>query len=203
MNNTDSNVDNYISNAEAFARPILLHIRKVVHEAYPDIIETIKWGMPHFEHNGIVCHMAAFKKHCILGFKNADLMKDPYNLLEQIGKTAMGHLGQVKEVAELPSEDVLKEYILEAVEINVKGKSKTTPVKSASKKEIEVPDYITEALKPHDKAFEVFNNFSYSHKKEYVEWILEAKTEATKEKRIATMIEWLAEGKSKNWKYMK
>jgi uncharacterized protein YdeI (YjbR/CyaY-like superfamily) len=196
---TDPRVDAYIDKANDFAKPILHHLRQLVHEACPDVQETMKWSFPHFDYKGMMCGMSAFKEHCAFGFwKQA--------LLEQYGftaeKTAMGSFGRITSLKDLPSNATIKKLIIEAARLNDEGIKIDKPV-SKEKKELVVPEILTSALATNALAAETFNNFSYSKKKEYVEWITEAKTDATRDKRLGTTIEWLAEGKARNWKYEK
>lgn len=203
MEKKNPEVDAYIENAAPFARPILNHLRRLVHAAHPAITETIKWGFPHFEYKGLVCNMAAFKQHCSFGFWKASLLSDAQGMLSQIGKTAMGHLGQIKSVAELPPDEVLVEYIREAIRLNEENRKVPAKAPAREGQELEVPDFFQEALEAHPAALDSFQNFSRSQRKEYVDWLLDAKTEATRDKRLATALEWLAEGKVRNWKYIK
>ena len=198
MPTVDPRIDAYIEKSADFAKPILTHIRKVVHKACPDIMETMKWSMPHFDYKGNVCHMAAFKQHCALGFWKQSLLETDAFPAE---KTAMGSFGRITSIKDLPPDKVMIKLIHQAIELNEKGvKIAKKPVE---KKELVVPKDLTSALSKNKAAKTAFDNFSYSHKKEYVMWIEEAKTEPTREKRLATTVEWLAEGKSKNWKYEK
>jgi len=197
---TDVRIDAYIDRSAPFAKPILQHIRKLVHQACPEVTETIKWGMPFFEYKGIICNMAAFKNHCSLGFFKAGQMKSAPEL-QASNKEAMGHLGKITSMQDLPTDEVLTGYIKEAAALNEAGVKKAVPKKATETKELIIPDEITQALENNSVAKSTFDSFPYSHKKEYVEWITEAKTEATRSKRIATMLEWLEEGKSRNWKY--
>ena len=203
MEKKDKRIDAYIAKSADFAKPILKHLRQLVHKACPNIEETIKWGFPHFDCNGILCSMAAFKHHCAFGFWKASLMSDPNKILSKVGETAMGQLGKIKELDDLPSEKVLIEYIKEAVKLNSEGIRLVTKSKSGEKRELEIPDYFTKALNKNKEALKIFESFSYTNKKEYVEWVTEAKSEETKNKRLATSMEWIAEGKIKNWKYVK
>lgn len=195
----DPRIDAYIAKSATFAQPILVHLRKVIHAAVPDIQENVKWGMPFFEYNGIVCNMASFKEHCAFGFWKAALMSDPNKLFD---KDAMGQLGQIRSIKDLPSDKILTSYIKEAVKLNIDD-VKLVKAKPSDKKELEVPAYMMKALKANKKAWKTFEEFSYSNKKEYVEWVTEAKTESTRDKRLETAIEWMSEGKIKNWKYAK
>ena len=197
---TDPRVDTYIDKAAPFAKPILQHIRSLVHEVCPNATEAIKWGMPFFEYKGIICNMAAFKSHCSLGFFKAGLMQNAPEL-QANNENGMGHLGRITSLEDLPKDEVLKEYIKEAAALNEAGVKKAVPKKTGAPKELIIPDEVTGALQTNAAAKNTFDNFPYSQKKEYVEWITEAKTEATRNKRIDTMLEWLAEGKSRNWKY--
>jgi len=203
MATTDPRIDAYIQKSADFARPILEHIRKLVHKAYPEVEETMKWGMPFFLNNGaILCNMAAFKEHCTFGFWNAPLLKDPEGILHVKEKNAMGHLDRIASKKDLPSDKILTAYIREAAALNEAGIKKAAP-KKVPKKELPVPEELTAAFKKNKKAQATFEGFSPSHRREYIEWITEAKTDATREKRIATTVEWLTEGKSRMWKYEK
>jgi len=197
----DKRIDSYIAKSASFAQPILKHLRQLVYKADPDIQETVKWGFPHFEHKGIVCSMASFKEHCTFLFWKASLMSDTSNIFKQTANTAMGQLGRLEKLSDLPPDKVLIEYIKEAVQLNKENVK--APLKSSEKKKLIIPEYFLSALKKNKKAIKNFEDFSYSHKKEYVEWITEAKTDATKEKRVATAVEWISEGKGRNWKYVK
>lgn len=200
----DKRIDDYIKRAKPFARPVLNHLRELVHQACPEVSETIKWGMPSFEHQGPMFGFAAFNQHCAVGFWKASLMKDPQKILttRQEEKSAMGNLGSIKSLDDLPSDKVMLAYIREAVRLNEEG-VKLVRKKPAGRKELVIPKELTDALsQPNNKkAKAVFNAFSDSHKREYAEWISEAKTEVTREKRLLTTIEWLEEGKARNWKY--
>jgi uncharacterized protein YdeI (YjbR/CyaY-like superfamily) len=198
MPTVDPRIDAYIEKSAEFAKPILTHIRKLVHKACPDITETMKWSFPHFDHKGTVCSMASFKQHCAFGFWKQTLLEQDALPAE---KTAMGSFGRITSVKDLPPDNVMIGLIHQAVELNEKGiKVAKKPVE---KKEVVVPKDLTSALSKNKAAKAAFENFSNSHKREYVAWIEEAKTEETRNKRLATTVEWLAEGKSKNWKYEK
>lgn len=199
MENHEPKIDAYIARSASFAQPILNHIRKLAHQACPEIKETIKWGMPFFDYKGTVCNMAAFKAHCSFGFWKSSLMADPHNLLKENTVNAMGQMGRITSVDDLPPDDVMLQYIREAVKLNEEGVKITKPAKSRT--ELLIPDYLVAVLGEHPEAKKTFDNFSYSNKKEYVQWIIEAKTDATREKRIANAMEWLAEGKPRMWKY--
>jgi len=196
----DKRVDAYIAKSADFAKPILSHLRKLIHQACPDIQETIKWGFPNFEYCGMVCSMASFKQHCAFTFWKAALMKDFEDKLLPVGETAMGHLGRVTSLKDLLPDKKMLRYIKEACRLNEDGIKIIKPKKSA-KQPLIVPVYFKKELSKHPKAKATFDRFSYSQQKEYVEWITEAKTEPTRLKRVATSIEWLAQGKIRNWKY--
>lgn len=201
MGKHDTRIDTYISKSAEFAKPILLHLRKLVHEACPDVVETIKWGMPFFDYKGPVCNMASFKQHCSFGFWKSALMKDA-SQLKNNNEQAMGHLGKITSVKDLPADKKIIAWIKEAQNLNV-DEVKLPEKKKKEKKEIEMPAEFKNALNKNKKASATYDNFSPSHKYEYLEWITEAKTEDTKNKRINTTIELLAEGKSRHWKYAK
>jgi len=194
----DPRVDAYIDEAPAYARPILEKLRATFHKADPAIEEAIKWGTPTFLHDGMVGGMAVFKKHVAFGFWKAAEMKDPEGLFE--GHAKKSHFAiKVSTVRELPTLRVLTAYIKEAVKLNERGIQPTTKRKPPPKP----PADFLAALKSERKALATFEGFSPSAQREYVDWITEAKREPTRVKRIATAVEWLAEGKPRNWKYMK
>jgi uncharacterized protein YdeI (YjbR/CyaY-like superfamily) len=196
-------IDDYIAKSADFAKPILNHIRDVVHKTCPEVEEKMKWSFPHFDYKGeMMCSMAAFKQHAVMGFWKAALMKDPVLTENAKAETAMGHMGRMASLKDLPSDKKLAAYIKEAMALNDKG-IKLSPKPVTEKKELVIPEYFTKALKKNKKAWETFSAFSYSHKKEYVEWVTEAKTEVTRDKRMSSAIEMLEEGKSRNWKYAK
>lgn len=200
MPSRDPRIDAYIMKSAPFAQPIMEHLRKLVHKACPQVEETIKWGFPHFEYKGILCSMAAFKQHCSFGFWKAALMKDEHKVLKVADKHAMGHFDRITSLESLPADKILLAYIKEAARLNEEDVKLPAKAK-AGKKEIETPEELLKALKKNKAAHKAFENFSPSHRREYIEWITEAKTEATRDKRIQTTIEWLTEGKSRNWKY--
>jgi hypothetical protein len=203
MGTKDSRVDSYIEKSAPFAQPILTHLRSLVHEACPEVVETVRWSFPHFDYKGILCSMASFKQHCSFGFAKGALMSDPHKLISQMGETAMGHFGRITHLSDLPDDKILIEYIQEAVRLNEKGIRIPPKAKPAVKKELEIPSYFMDAIRKNKKALKIFEEFSYSNKKEYVEWITDAKNEDTRQKRLTTAVEWMAEGKVRNWKYMK
>lgn len=202
----EKKIDAYIAKSADFAKPILNHIRELVHKTCPDAEEKVKWGMPFFDYKGeMLCHMASFKQHAVMGFWKASLMKDPILVENAKSETAMGHLGRITSLKDMPSDKKITGWIKEAMELNDKGiklPAKEKPTEK-EKKELTVPDYFTKALAKNKKAKQVFENFAYFHKKEYLMWITEAKTEETRNKRMETTLEWLAEGKSRLWKYEK
>jgi len=203
MGKRDKRIDSYITKSKPFAQPILIKLRELIHKAIPEVEETVKWGMPFFDYKGPVCNIAAFKEHAVMAFWKADLLKDTKGYLQKRanqGGEAMGNFGRLTNVKDLPPDKVILDFLKQAKKLNDDGIK--LPPRKKQPVELVIPDYITKSLKKNKKAKEVFENFSNSHKKEYVEWITEAKTEATREKRIATMLEWLEEGKSRNWKYM-
>ena len=204
MSKKEKAIDAYIAKSADFAKPILNHIRELVHKTCPDVEEKMKWSMPFFDYKGeMLCHMASFKQHAVMSFWKASLMKDPVLIENAKSETAMGHLGKLTSLKDLPSDKKMTAWIKEAMELTDKGIKLPARAKPTEKekKELTVPDYFIKALAKNKKAKQVFENFAYSHKKEYLEWITEAKTEETRNKRMATALEWMAEGKGRNWKY--
>ncbi|HRH61137.1 MAG TPA: YdeI/OmpD-associated family protein [Chitinophagaceae bacterium] len=197
----DSRIDSYIAKSKAFAKPVLTHIRKLIHKACPQVQENIKWGMPYFEYKGNLCWMAAFNEHCALGFWRAALLKNDKGILQTGERDAMGHLGRIASLKDLPGDKILMAVIQEAAAINEMNIKPPAKKKTPATKEIEIPAVLTTALQKNKTAQKVFNAFSNSTKKEYADWIAQAKTQATQQKRLQTAIEWMAEGKTRNWKY--
>lgn len=198
MKNTSPDVDRYIENAAPFAQPILKKIRKAFHAAHPDVTEVMKWSVPHFEYKGVLGSMAAFKAHVGWGFWKSKLMSDPEGLFNPESRSMGG--ARAESVKDLPSDAVLVDYVREAIRLNEEGVKLDRP-KPAARPEAEVPDDLVKALKKAPAAKKTWDAFSPSHRREYIEWITEAKQEATRAKRLATTIEWLGEGESRNWKY--
>lgn len=197
MGSRDPRVDAYIAKSREFARPILTHIRDVVHAACPEVEEAMKWSMPHFMYHGMLCGMAAFREHCSLGFwKAALLMKE-----DARSRDAMGQFGCIRSVDDLPSRTTLTRYVKAAMRLNETGE--TVPRRAKPARPVRVPTELRAALTRHPEARAAFERFSPSHRREYAEWILEAKRPETRERRVATAIEWIAEGKSRNWKYVR
>jgi uncharacterized protein YdeI (YjbR/CyaY-like superfamily) len=197
---TDPRVEDYILRAAPFAQPILRHLRALVHEACPETHETIKWSMPHFViGDAILCHMAAFKAHCAFGFWRPEMGE----LIAAEGVNAdgaMGSLGRITTTADLPSDANLRRYLHAAARLLDQPLPKRGQTKKKSV-ELPVPDDLAEAFRAMPAAGRNFAGFSPSQRKEYVEWILGAKRAETRAKRIATMIEQVAEGKTLHWRY--
>lgn len=191
-------IDAYIDKAAPFARPILKHLRKIVHAGCPQVEETMKWSMPHFDYKGVMCGMAAFKEHCAFGFWKGVLILGR----SQAGGDGMGHFGRITSLDDLPSENTLVGYVRKAAELNEKGIKKPDRAEPEKKPPLRIPSYLNAALKKDAKAKRTFENLSPSHKREYVEWLTEAKREETRTQRLQTTIKWLAEGKARNWKYV-
>lgn len=194
MATLDPRFDEYIAKAAPFAQPILRHIRQLVHEAVPDLVETMKWSMPHFVHKGKnLAGMAAFKAHCAMMIHGDGRQGD-----------AMGQFGKIASVADLPGDNELKSKIVAAAErIESEGTAvrKKPAAAKAPKAELPMPAEFAAALEGNPAAKATLEAFAPSHRREYVEWIAEAKAEATRDRRIAQAIEWLGEGKKRNWKY--
>ncbi len=196
MGKTDPRVDQYIAKSADFARPILMHIRKIVHAACPDVEETMKWSFPHFDYKGgMMCSMAAFKAHCAFGFWKSSLVLDRPD-----ADDAMGHFGRITSVTDLPPDRELAGYVKRAAKLNDEG-IKVARKPAAPKRPLRVPADFAAIMKKKPAARKTFDAFSPSQRREYVEWVTEAKADATRQKRMATAIEWLSQGKSRNWKY--
>jgi len=193
-------IDAYIEKAQPFARPILKKVRTLFHKACPNVEETLKWSHPSFQYKGMLGGMAAFKKHAVWGLWKASLINDPHKAMETDPNSPMGGRN-ITSVGDLPSDNILLDLISQAVELNEKGVKVAKP-RAKPKPPAKVPSDLAAALKKSAKAAATFEEFSPSHKREYIEWITEAKQEETRQRRLAQAIEWMAQGKPRNWKYM-
>jgi uncharacterized protein YdeI (YjbR/CyaY-like superfamily) len=193
----DPRIDAYIDRQAEFARPILQHLRAVVHAAYPDVEEALKWGAPAFLHQGkLLCSMAAFKAHATFGFWKGALVA----ATEGLEKKAMGQFGRLTSMADLPDDATLKSMVRKAVALTEQGVKAVRP-KKHPKPELAVPDDLQAALDSNPAARRHIGAFSLSVQREYVEWIIEAKRAETRARRVAQGVEWIAQGKKRNWKY--
>jgi uncharacterized protein YdeI (YjbR/CyaY-like superfamily) len=197
MGKRDPRVDAYIGKAADFAKPILTELRETVHAACPDVEEQMKWSFPHFMYKGMLCSMAAFKQHAAFGFWKGSLVVGEASLS---GET-MGHLGRITTRSDLPAKSVLIGYIKKAAALNDDGVKVVRAPKRAAPKAVRVPAVFAAALKKNTTAQAAFADFPPSHKREYIEWITDAKIDATRTRRIEQAIDWIAAGKSRNWKY--
>jgi hypothetical protein len=194
-------IDAYIKQAQPFARPILAHLRDVVHEACPEVEEKLKWSHPHFDYKGMMCGTASFKAHAVFGFWKHDLMVKAASPSVGFKRDAMGSFGCLTSVDDLPPRRELIKLIKLAMKLNDEGVKNPARSNPKPKPAIRPPAAFTAALKKNRKAQATFDAFPPGQRREYLEWITEAKTEATRDKRIATAVEWMAEGKRRNWKY--
>jgi uncharacterized protein YdeI (YjbR/CyaY-like superfamily) len=198
MGKKDPRVDAYIDKSPAFAKPILKHLRKIVHASCPEAEEKIKWQSPHFDYKGPMCFMAAFKGHCAFGFWKGPLIFGSRK--EEM--EAMGQFGRIRSIDDLPKEKTLIGYVRKAAQLNEAGVKSPTRSKAKKKEPIRVPPYLADALKKNMKARKGFANFSPSNQRDYVEWLTEAKREETRQQRLKTAVDWMSEGKPRNWKYI-
>jgi uncharacterized protein YdeI (YjbR/CyaY-like superfamily) len=203
--NLNPKVDAYCAKVQPFAQPIVAHLRELVHKACPEVEETIKWSRPFFQYRGaILCNMSAFKEHCSFGFWGEEIgavLREAAVLKEG----GMGSLGRIASVADLPSDKQMLGWIRQAAAFVDSGQY-TSPIAARhkvvkQKTSLNTPAEFKTALQRNKKAAAVFAAFSPSCKREYVEWIAEAKRQETRDKRIATAVKWIAEGKQRNWKY--
>ncbi len=200
MATTDPRIDAYIDKSPEFAKPILTHVRAVVHAACPDVEETMKWSMPHFYYEGqMLCGVAAFKEHAAVNFWKAALIE---GLGPDSGGNSRGNLGKLRSVKDLPGKRQLSGYIKAAMKLNEAGVTVKRP-KTAPKPEAKVPKELATALAKNKKAKAAFEGFSPGQRRDYCEWIGEAKREETKAARVSQAVEWIAEGKTRNWKYQR
>jgi len=203
MKPTDT--QNYISQAPTYSQPILENLRDIVHMACPGVREQLKWGFPHFIYNGSsLCYMAAFKHHCAFGFWLAEFMQDPTGIFIQDDKnSAMGNLGKITSIENLPATQHLVAYLHSAMELIDMGVKIKKPTPSKTNTAIQMHEDFASALDSNKTAKEQFYSMTASCQKEYAHWIAEAKRPETRQKRIASSLEWIAEGKRRDWKYSK
>jgi uncharacterized protein YdeI (YjbR/CyaY-like superfamily) len=202
MAQLDPRIDAYIEKSAEFARPIQRQLRDVVHRACPEVEEDLKWSRPHFGYRGIMCGMSAFRAHCTFGFWNDRVGGD-----DPAARETLARLGRITSAKELPPKKVLAGLVKHAMELNDAGVKPEWMAKRKGQKprpELPVPDDLAAALRQRGnaKARAMFEEFSPSHRREYIEWITEAKREETRAKRVAQTLEWLAAGKPRNWKYI-
>ena len=209
MSARDPKVDAYIAKAAPFARPVLKHLRAVVHETCPEVEEAMKWSFPHFLYKGMFCSMAAFKQHCAFTFWKGDLVLGAQGRKVQ---PAMGQFGRITKVADLPPKAMFAGYLRKAMALNDEGakpqwllarnaKRKAPSTRAGAKPPVKVPADLAAALRKSARARAGFDRLPPSHRREYVEWITGAKREETRARRVATAVAWMAEGKSRNWRY--
>jgi hypothetical protein len=199
MASRDPRVDAYIKKAAPFAQPILVRLRDVVHRACPDVVEGTKWSSPHFDYKGIFCGMSAFKHHVGFGFWKSGLMK---GVLPGSGLSSAGQFGKIGSLDDLPGDRELMKIIKFARKLN-DDEVKAPPMRKGARPALKPPADLLAALSKNKKAMATFQHFPPGQQREYVAWVIEAKQAETREKRIKTAVEWMAEGKVRNWKYAK
>lgn len=198
MASTDPRLDSYIAGKAAFAQPILEHLRAAVHRAVPEVEETLRWSMPSFSYRGkILCQMAAFKEHAAFGFWRGEEVAG-----EEGASDAMGQFGRLASVADLPDQATLDALIRKAAALVDSGAHAPRPVKDP-KPALDMPEDLALALAASPAAQATFDAFPPSARRDYLEWVLDAKQPATRTKRISQAVEWMAEGKKRHWKYEK
>jgi len=200
-----ANHDEYLERCEPFAAPILARIRKAMHQACPEIEETMKWNAPHFEHHGLIAGVAAFKRHVRLIFWRGKELTAPAGSFARVGRTGMGAL-RLEQLSDLPPQRVLVKYAKQAAKLNEsaarapqRGTGRTAARRA--QRPISAPRDLAAALRKNARARCTFDDFSATHRREYVEWIEAAKRDTTRASRIEQAVAWMAEGKSRNWKY--
>ena len=196
MAKRDDRIDAKIAAAAPFARPILEHLRELVHYAVPEAEEAIKWGMPHFTYRGKnIAGMAAFKEHCAFMIHG-----DGRQGVEE--NRAMGQFGRITSPPDLPpAKEIAARLQAAKARIDEQGSAAARPAAGKAKHEIAMPDDFSAALAEAPRAHGFWASLAPSHRHEYLEWITGAKRAETRERRIAQAIEWLGEGKRRNWKY--
>lgn len=197
MGTRDKRVDAYIAKSAAFAQPIMKQLREIIHEGCPEVTETLKWGMPAFEYKGIIAGFAAFKEHAAFNLWKAKLIIPD---AERMEKNAMGIFGRIRSMKDLPPRKTLVSYLRKAKDLNDAG-VKLERARPQRGQTIEAPAFMLAAIKKNKKALATWQEFTYSKRKDYIEWVTEAKSADTRERRLETTVEWLSEGKARHWKY--
>lgn len=196
MGKRDPRVDAYIAKAPDFAKPVLSYLREVVHTACPGVEEGIKWSVPFFDYKGTLCQMASFKAHCAFGFWKGTLVMDGPK-----ADDSAGEMGRITSIDDLPPKKELIRLVKKAAKLNDEGVKAPRVAARAPKAPAATPDDLAAALAKNKKAKAAFEDFPPSHRREYIDWITEAKSDATRQRRIEQAVEWIAEGKARNWKY--
>ncbi len=198
----DPRIDAYIAKAQPFAQEILREFRSIIHDFCPEVVETMKWSFPHYMFkNTILCSTASFKAHCAFGFWMHRSMSDQFGLFKREQEGGMGSIGKMRSTNDIPPREQLGVYIHEAMQLIEAGvKLKTT---SKTLRAVEIPEDLAEILTKNPQAQSFFDSLSPSHKREYTEWISNAKREETRLNRLKTTLNNLLEGKTKEWKYQK
>lgn len=200
MPTIDPRVDAYIQKAQPFARPILTHLRTIVHQSCPEVVETIKWSNPAFEYKGPFCGFAAFKQHATFGFWKWELLKD--RLPGSAGLNPANQFGRITSIDDLPSAKELARIIKAAAKLNDDGVKAPPMRRQGPRPALKAPPDLLKALAKNKKAQATFDAFPPGQRREYVEWVLDAKRAETRQQRITTAVEWMAEGKVRHWKYV-
>jgi uncharacterized protein YdeI (YjbR/CyaY-like superfamily) len=206
--NRNPKVDAYIEKAQSFAQPILVHLRKAIHAGCLQVEETIKWSMPFFEYHGVIlCNMSAFKEHCRFGFWGLEISA----VLRKEGIVREGGastLGRITSVDALPSQKKIIDWVERAAALIESGQERSpvaarTRAPKPARTALKTPPDFNRALSKNKKAATAFAAFSPSCRREYIDWIVEAKRPETREQRITKAVDWIAQGKQRNWKYQK
>ena len=205
LKNIDPKVTEYIENSADFARPILDHLRELIHRNCPDVVESIKWAIPHFDYkDDFMCVLASAKNHCSLTFIKSEFMSDPRFAGGKKVKPGQRFMSRITCMTELPSDEELTGFVKQAMDLNERGVKLDKTAKAApSSKPLDTPAYFLQALATNPVAQQVFENHSPSFRKNYIVWLESAKTMATRQRRIDEALEWIADGKGRFWKYEK
>jgi uncharacterized protein YdeI (YjbR/CyaY-like superfamily) len=193
----DPRIDEYIEKSRPFAKPILTRLRALVHDGCPDVEETMKWSFPHFMHHGILCSMASFKAHCTFGFWKEELMARAPDAPND------GQFKRITSVKDLPTRAAFLRMVREAAELNEQGIKPQSRLAAPKSRSVRAPADLLAALRNNPAARAAYDEMSPSHKREYIEWITEAKRNETRKRRVADAVEWMAEGRIRNWKYVR
>jgi hypothetical protein len=203
----NAQVTAYAAAMPAYAQPIFAHLRALIHTTCPDTDEAIKWSIPHFERDGdYLCIFAASPGHASFTFYKQQLMSDP-RLRDNLNLPAIKRfMGRLTSLSDLPDDATLAAMLQEAADLNARGvrlpdrAPKTPPV-------IDMPSAVATAvataLAANPAAQAVWDAKSAAWRKDYLVWITAAKTDPTRDARIAEALDWIADGKARFWKYQK
>ncbi|MCB0792148.1 MAG: DUF1801 domain-containing protein [Flavobacteriales bacterium] len=195
-------INSHIAEQDEWKRRLMVRLRQLIHQVDPGIEETWRWNGPHFDRNGIMLGMSAHKTCVSIWFHKGALLKDPRRLFEPLEKDeAKGMRVYKLKESDAIDEKAFTELVKQAVKLNEDG-VKLSEAKPA-RKTLVVPPELESVLKKDQHAMTNWEGFSYSKKKDYIEWVTDAKREETRKRRIAQAFQLIRDGLALNERYEK